>query len=74
MGPMRQEDSPNYSSRDEENDGSEEEGESLHEVQCGWVKGVEEATANKETQAFHTGNRRKQDTWEKNKTMVTECT
>ena len=41
--------SPNYSSGDEEEDGSEQEGEALHEVQSGWVKGVEDAAADQKT-------------------------
>lgn len=53
---------PNYSGRDEEDDGSKKEGEALHKVQCGWVKGVEDAATHQETQALHTGNTGKQGT------------
>ena len=60
--------SPNYSGRDEEDDGSKKEGEALHKVQCGWVKGVEDAATHQETQALHTGNTGKQGTWEKAQT------
>jgi len=48
--------SPNYSCRDEEHDGSKEEGEAPHEVQGGRVEGVEDATAHQKTQALYTGN------------------
>lgn len=53
---------PNYSSRDEEDDGTEEEGEALEEVQRRWVDGVEEAASHQRRQTLYTGNRGKQGT------------
>ena len=54
---------PDDSSRDEEEDGTEEEGEALEDVQRGWVDGIEEAAGHQRRQALHTGNRGKQGTW-----------
>ena len=54
---------PDDSSRYEEEDGTEEEGEALEEMQRGWVDGVEEAAGHQRRQTLHTGNRGKQGTW-----------
>lgn len=54
--------SPYDSSRDEEDDGSKEEREALHEVEGCRVEGVKDATAHQITQALHTGNRSKKGT------------
>lgn len=62
--------SPDYSSGDEEDDGSKKEGKALHEVQRGWVERVEDTTSHQKTQALHTGNRGKQGTWDKTQTQA----
>lgn len=55
--------SPNDSGRDEEDDGSKQESEALHEVPGGWVERVKEAAAHKVTRALHAGHRSKQGAW-----------
>ena len=55
-------DLPNDPCGDEEEEGSEQEGESLHDVQGGWVERVKEAAGHQGTQPLHTGHRRKQRT------------
>lgn len=54
--------SPNNSNGNQQDGSREEEGESFHEVQCGWVKSVVEAAAHQKTQGLHTANSCKQGT------------
>lgn len=53
---------PNQNGRDEEEASSQEEGEPLHEVQGGWVEGVEDARSHQHGQAIDAGHRRKEST------------
>lgn len=55
---------PNQNGRDEEEASSQEEGKPLHEVQGGWVEGVEDAGGHQHGQAIHTGHSRKESTCE----------
>lgn len=48
-------DLPDDATWEEEDDGSEQEREALHEVQRGRVEGIEEAAAHQGTGALHTG-------------------
>lgn len=65
--------SPNYSTGDEEKDGSKDEGEALHEVQCGGVDGVEEAAGHQKTQGLNKANNGKQGTWGQIRCVFTFC-
>lgn len=56
---------PNQNGRDEEEAGSQEEWEPLHEVQGGWVERVEDARSHQHGQAIDTGHSRKESTCEK---------
>lgn len=53
---------PNQNGWDEEEASSQEEGEPLHEVKCGWVERVEDAGGCQHGQAIHTGHSRKEGT------------
>lgn len=55
---------PNQNGWDEEEAGSQKEGEPLHEVQGGWVERVENARSHQHGQAIGAGHSRKESTCE----------
>lgn len=57
---------PNYAGGDQLQQGSKQEGETLHEVQSCWVQRVEEDTAHQKTQTLHASDCGKQGAYEKN--------
>lgn len=59
----RRPNSPNDSCRDELQQGTEQEGETSHEVQRRWVQGVVERSADQKTQTLHASNSSKQGTY-----------
>lgn len=63
-GKLRAPPLPDQNGRDEEETGSQEEGESFHEVQSGRVERVEDARSHQHGQAVHTGHGRKESTCE----------
>lgn len=62
-GDERGPNSPNDSGRDQLQQGTEQEGEALHEVQRCWIQGVVEGAAHQETQTLHASNCSKQGTY-----------
>lgn len=61
MRPVRKEQNlPDDATWEKKDGGSEQEREALHEVQCGWVERIKEATGHQRTRALRTGYSGKQ--------------